>query len=291
MPKQVEFSNEVVWKDIRDVKPNNYNPNYMPSQIFDSLKDDIQQNKFYGTIIINKKGIIIDGEHRYLALKKLGAKKVPCIVEDVNDDKAKILTVRINRERGYLTPVETGSVLAVLQKSIPLDILQKQTNIPAKELALLTALKYDPDLEVQSTTNTPVTWHKIEEYTNHLAKQIDFDVNSISTVSRGGLVPARLLADRLDVNTIYVDEAKIKGDLFVDDIYDTGKTYAKLKSKASPKTRYCFLFKRKGIIIPNGVLFAQETEGSEYVIFPWDKFEAGKNKDGNKKSLNNVGWV
>ena len=60
MPKQVEFSNEVVWKDIKDVKPNNYNPNFMPSQIFDSLKDDIQQNKFYGTIIINKKGIIID---------------------------------------------------------------------------------------------------------------------------------------------------------------------------------------------------------------------------------------
>ena len=68
MPKQIKFSNEVVWKDVDEVKPNNYNPNFMPNKIFESLKDDIQQNKFYGSIIINKKGIIIDGEHRYLAL-------------------------------------------------------------------------------------------------------------------------------------------------------------------------------------------------------------------------------
>ena len=112
MGKEIEFSNEVVWKNISDVKPNNYNPNYMPNNIFDSLKDDIKQNKFFGAIIVNKKGTIIDGEHRYLALKKLGVKKIPCIVENVDDDKAKILTVRINRERGFLTPVETGTVLS-----------------------------------------------------------------------------------------------------------------------------------------------------------------------------------
>ena len=274
MPKQIEFSNEVVWKDVDEVKPNNYNPNYMPTKIFESLKDDIQQNKFYGSIIINKKGIIIDGEHRYLALKKLGAKKVPCIVEDVDNDKAKILTVRINRERGYLTPVETGSVLAVLQKSIPLDILQKQTNIPAKEIALLTALKYDPKLEVESTAIVPVTWIKIEEYINTLAKEIDYEVKSISTVSRGGLIPARLLADKLGVEKILVDD--MSGDLVIDDIYDSGKTYKKMKSQVKKNTKFYFLFKRKGVATPTDVTFATETVGTEYVIFPWDRHEADR---------------
>ena len=274
MPKQVEFSNEVVWKDIKDVKPNNYNPNFMPSQIFDSLKDDIQQNKFYGTIIINKKGIKNDGEHRYLALKKLGAKKVPCIVEDVNEDKAKILTVRINRERGYLTPVETGTVLSVLQKSIPLDILQKQTNIPAKEIALLTALKYDPKMEVESNAIAPITWIKIEDYINILAKKINYKVKSISTLSRGGLIPARLLADKLGGDKILVND--MSGDLIIDDIYDSGKTYKKMKATANKNARFYFLFKRKGIATPPDVTFATETVGSEYVIFPWDKHEADR---------------
>ena len=274
MPKQVEFSNEVVWKDIKDVKPNNYNPNFMPSQIFDSLKDDIQQNKFYGTIIINKKGIIIDGEHRYLALKKLGAKKVPCIVEDVNEDKAKILTVRINRERGYLTPVETGTVLSVLQKSIPLDILQKQTNIPAKEIALLTALKYDPKMAVESNAIAPVTWIKIEDYISILAKKINYKVKTISTISKGGLIPARLLADKLGVDKILVND--MSGDLIIDDIYDSGKTYKKMKATANKDAKFYFLFKRKGVATPSDVTFATETVGTEYVVFPWDRHEADR---------------
>lgn len=274
MGKEIEFSNEVVWKNISDIKPNNYNPNYMPNNIFDSLKDDIKQNKFFGAIIVNKKGTIIDGEHRYLALKKLGAKKIPCIVENVDDDKAKILTVRINRERGFLTPVETGTVLSVLQKSIPLDILQKQTNIPAHEIALLTALKYDPKLDVQEESIPMVSWVKIEEYINTLAKKIDYKVKSISTVSRGGLIPARLLADKLGVKKILVDD--MSGDLVIDDIYDTGKTYRSLKPKVKKGTRFYFLFKRKGVATPTDVTFATETVGNEYVIFAWDKNEAKK---------------
>lgn len=274
MPKEIEFSNTIVWKDIKEVKPNNYNPNYMPSQIFESLANGIQQNKFFGSIIVNKNGIIIDGEHRYLALKKLGAKKVPCIVEDVDDNMAKILTVRINRERGYLTPVETGTVLNVLSKSIPLDVLQKQTDIPAQEIALLTAIKYDPKLDVAHTKNTPLTWGNIEDLVNELVKQIDIDVESISTVSRGGLIPARLVADKLNVKTIYVDESKIKGDIVVDDIYDTGKTYRRLKAKSPKGTKFCFLHKRKDVETPNDVIFGRETEGNEYVIYTWDKQEA-----------------
>ena len=70
----VEFKTDIVWLDIADVKPNDYNPNYMPSDIFESLKDNIKKNKFYGAIIIRKDKTIIDGEHRYLALKSLGFK-------------------------------------------------------------------------------------------------------------------------------------------------------------------------------------------------------------------------
>ena len=144
----VEFNTEIKWLDISEVKPNDYNPNYMPSDIFESLKDNIQKNKFYGAIIIRKDKTIIDGEHRYLALKALGFKKIPCLIagDDIDDVKAKLLTIRMNRERGYLLPVETGKVLLDVANTVPQDILSKASGIPEQEIGVLMNVGFDPNL-------------------------------------------------------------------------------------------------------------------------------------------------
>ncbi|MDP3781055.1 MAG: phosphoribosyltransferase, partial [Nitrosopumilaceae archaeon] len=81
-----------------------------------------------------------------------------------------------------------------------------------------------------------VDWNTIESLADVLTRKIKslhLQFNSISTISRGGLVPARLLADRLGIKVILVDKDEIPQDsLFVDDIYDTGKTFAKILPKA-----------------------------------------------------------
>ncbi len=81
-----------------------------------------------------------------------------------------------------------------------------------------------------------IDWNKIESLASILAdkvKLLNLQFNSVSTISRGGLVPARLLADRLGIKVILVDKDEIPQDsLFVDDIYDTGKTFAKILPKA-----------------------------------------------------------
>ncbi|MBM3896644.1 MAG: phosphoribosyltransferase [Thaumarchaeota archaeon] len=126
-----------------------------------------------------------------------------------------------------------------------------------------------------------VSWNVIESLAEVLAskvKSLDIQFNSISTISRGGLVPARLLADRLDIKIILVDKYEIPQDsLFVDDIYDTGKTFAKIlpKVKDSDNLIYATLFARKGKIIPKQVVYAQLTKGDEYIVYPWDRFEHG----------------
>ena len=70
-----------------------------------------------------------------------------------------------------------------------------------------------------------ITWQKIETLTKTLSEKIismGREFNSISTVSRGGLVLSRLMADRLDIHQILVDKNKISSNsLFVDDIYDS----------------------------------------------------------------------
>ncbi|MBT7473029.1 MAG: phosphoribosyltransferase, partial [Nitrosopumilus sp.] len=74
-----------------------------------------------------------------------------------------------------------------------------------------------------------VNWNDVEETIKKLSKRIlelDRTFSSISTVSRGGLIPSRLIADVLDIKKIHVDQNKISSDsLFVDDIFDSGKTF------------------------------------------------------------------
>ena len=124
-----------------------------------------------------------------------------------------------------------------------------------------------------------VTWTRVESLVKLLSKKIKLkkiEFNSVSTISRGGLVPARLLADRLGIKEILVDTNEIPSDsLFVDDIYDSGDTFKKIlpKVKNPQYLVYATLFARKGKRFPNQLIYAQLTKGVEYVVFPWDRFE------------------
>jgi len=129
------------------------------------------------------------------------------------------------------------------------------------------------------TLSQNVTWTDIERLTKLLSKKIlesSKTFSSISTVSRGGLIPARLLADHLGIDTILVDKNKISSDsLFVDDIYDSGKTFKKIIQKVTNPSNFVYatLFARTGKKYPKQLVYAQKTKGAEYIVFPWDALE------------------
>ncbi|MFB5604659.1 MAG: phosphoribosyltransferase [Nitrosarchaeum sp.] len=124
-----------------------------------------------------------------------------------------------------------------------------------------------------------VTWTDIERLTKLLSKKISMlskDFSSISTISRGGLVPARLLADHMGIDVILVDKNNIPFDsLFVDDIFDSGDTFKKIISKVNDPSNFVYatLFARRGKIYPKQLVYAQKTKGNEYIVYPWDKLE------------------
>jgi len=128
------------------------------------------------------------------------------------------------------------------------------------------------------------SWESIEECTAVLVKKIlekGITFNSISTVSRGGLVPARLVADRLGIKQILIDEETISVDsLFVDDIYDTGETFRRIIEKADSQDSlvYATLFARRKEHYPKQLVYAELTEGDEYIVYPWDRFEHSVSK-------------
>lgn len=131
----------------------------------------------------------------------------------------------------------------------------------------------------KKTTYDSKSWENIEACTATLVKKIldkGISFNSISTVSRGGLVPARLVADRLGIKQILVDEETISVDsLFVDDIYDTGETFRRVIEKADNQDSlvYATLFARRKEHYPKQLVYAELTNGDEYIVYPWDRFE------------------
>jgi hypoxanthine phosphoribosyltransferase len=124
-----------------------------------------------------------------------------------------------------------------------------------------------------------VSWNDIEILIDTLSQNVlklSRNFSSITTLSRGGLVPSRLLADALGLKKIFVDQKIINSDsLFVDDIFDTGKTFSNVFSNADDPSKFLFatLFARRGMKYPEQLLYAEKTLDDSYVVFPWDKFE------------------
>ena len=127
-----------------------------------------------------------------------------------------------------------------------------------------------------------VTWIDIENSVEIVSKKVlnlSKNFSSISTVSRGGLIPSRLLADSLGIEKIFVDQKTISSEsLVVDDIFDTGKTFSNLLSKASDPSKFNFvtLFARRGMNFPEQLIYGSQTRDDSYIVFPWDKFEFEK---------------
>ena len=124
-----------------------------------------------------------------------------------------------------------------------------------------------------------VSWSEIESLVEKLSKNIlklPRTFSSITTVSRGGLIPSRLLADALGIKKILVDQKIISSNsLFVDDIFDSGKTFYDALPNVDDSSKFVFatLFARRGMKYPDQLVYAETTFDDSYVVFPWDKLE------------------
>jgi hypoxanthine phosphoribosyltransferase len=134
-------------------------------------------------------------------------------------------------------------------------------------------------LTKKDSESQKVTWSEVEKLIKVLADKVSSlqrEFSNITTISRGGLVPSRLLADHLGINTIIVDPKKISSDsIFVDDIYDSGTTFKKIINRVDHPSElvYVTLFARRGKKYPKQLIFAKKTNTNSYIVYPWDKLE------------------
>ena len=258
----VEFVDKIEYVDVDKLKVDGINPNFVPSDIQKAIDDHIE-DKFYGAILVNRDNWVVDGKHRFDSLKRKGVKKIPVIYGDWDKDQSKIEMVRFNRERGRLTANELSAVLSDLDYTLP--ELSEATSISEFELSSLMLLDdLNEKFEDHTQTNhLMVSWGSVTNAVTKVSRKLG-NVREIYTFSRGGLIPARLIADRCNCDTIYVDQEPPEGAVIVDDVWDTGKTLEKYSH-----CKRVVLFAKKGV--PDDVIFAEYFD--RFLIFQWETTE------------------
>lgn len=130
-------------------------------------------------------------------------------------------------------------------------------------------------METKKTIRRVLTWGQIEQDCAALINKIEPPVRTILPVSRGGFVPAMILAyarkmpiEHLLLPAGGVTMASDRSDiLIVDDICDTGRTFAALQVRF-PNAKYAALYaKPKGIA--RCTYFVTEVPQHIWLVFPW----------------------
>lgn len=129
---------KVEYVNLGELKPNSYNPNRQSEKDFELLCRSMTEDGFTQPIValLNDK-IIVDGEHRWRAAKKLGFVSVPVVFVDMTPEQMRISTLRHNRARGSEDVELSAELLRDLRELGALDWAQDSLMIGDEEMRIL----------------------------------------------------------------------------------------------------------------------------------------------------------
>lgn len=166
--------------DVFTLKPNAWNPNTVFNKELALLEQSILENGWVHPLIINANGIIIDGFHRHWLAKnsqkimERDAGIVPCVVLDIPDREAMMLTVRINRAKGTHGAMPMRDLVRTLvdDYDVTADEMVEKMGMTESEVGLL----YDGSLLKERNLQNhkySKAWVPIE--TTHQVKEPEFE--------------------------------------------------------------------------------------------------------------------
>lgn len=116
--------------DAAKLKPAPYNPRRISRAMLDSLKASIQQNGFVEPVVAQKSTLTIIGGHQRLeALRQLcrdaneKLPKIPVVLVDVDDRRARLMNIALNRIDGEFDDALLGSLLGGLGEISDVELL------------------------------------------------------------------------------------------------------------------------------------------------------------------------
>jgi ParB/RepB/Spo0J family partition protein len=127
----------VVEIGVEELTPNPWNPNRMSEAMRGKLKAYLRREGFVEPLVVRSLGEgyqILGGFHRWEIAKELGYEAVPCVVVDVDDARAKVLTINLNEMKGQSLPSLLASLIHDLSKERTLEDLERQLPYSIAEL-------------------------------------------------------------------------------------------------------------------------------------------------------------
>lgn len=138
------------------LQPNEYNPNDMEAEYFESLVGAIkEEGRLNQPVLVRKdpknegKFIIVDGENRWKANKYSGFASTPVVVVDYDENMARIRTLSYNQLRGQNIPIKLARLLVDLYKEYTPAEIRRMTGIVEDDqvtaMDLLKTPSFSPD--------------------------------------------------------------------------------------------------------------------------------------------------
>lgn len=112
---------QIEYVSVDWLKPNEYNPNRQSEHEFDLLKRSIQEDGFTQPVLCLPDGRIVDGEHRWRAMKALGKETIPVVKVDMSEAQRRVSTIRHNLARGSHDVELTATVFKDLEQLGAMD--------------------------------------------------------------------------------------------------------------------------------------------------------------------------
>jgi ParB family chromosome partitioning protein len=142
---------EIVELPLSKLSPNQYNPNVIRPENMEKLRSEIKRKGMCAPLTVRASNggyEIIDGYHRFVVLGELGYRTVPCVVLDVDDTEARLLTLQLNYLRGEPVPIKLADLIHDLNKDVDLSDLERMLPYNDRELKdLVELLKLPVGLE------------------------------------------------------------------------------------------------------------------------------------------------
>ncbi len=143
---------DVVEIPVDFLEPNGWNVNRMAPGMMKKLAAYLKREGMIEPLVVrphpNLEGRyeILGGFHRWTICKdELGYETVPCVVADLNDKRAKILSVNLNSMSGEAVPSLLSNLLHDLEQEMPMPDLEATLPFEQGEITDLLSLMQIPE--------------------------------------------------------------------------------------------------------------------------------------------------
>lgn len=126
--------------EVDRLRPNTWNPNELSESDFEKVVRSIRKHGFVVPLVVyrpqpKKKLVIINGEHRWKAAKKLGMPHVPVVVLKTTTRSARELCLNLNYLHGDPDPARTGEMVKWFEEhGLPLPKQAERLSFSQTEL-------------------------------------------------------------------------------------------------------------------------------------------------------------